>query len=280
VTAAKSIATLKPPRGLGLGAAVLEALTGHKPPGAAAAPAHKVPDAARIAFTVLNSNDTVTALADLNTGRPTITGGGAKWNTIDRPRLVGLTVFAGYDPLQMTVPLLFDDLIAGNSVEPDLDTLWKFWGRGPRAANASANKQPLPLIVDGELLPRMVRFAAVSNPAPPNWVITNISEDAASAVHNAANHVVRLAVTVTLEEYNASSALGSLADDGGSSTSRTKTITYPKGMTMRKVARQQRTTVKALQKLNDGNQKLEPYLRDPSLKFKRPLKVKVPRVSA
>lgn len=243
---------------------------------------HRPGDTAKITFSILNSADTFTALADLNTGRPAITGGGAKWNTVDRPLRTGLSVFAGYDPVQLTIPLLFDNFIQGDTIEDDVDLLWRMWGRGVKAANASANKAAPVIVVDGDLLPKMVRYGS-SNQDPPNWVITDITEDATSAVHNSASHLVRLAVTVTLTQYVTSSALAALTGTPDPSTStRTKTNTYPAGSTMRKIATKQRSTVAELRALNNygSNHSLDAYLRDPNKKFAKSLAVKVPRVAA
>jgi hypothetical protein len=235
-------------------------------------------DPAKITFNVLNSSTrTISVLADLNTGRPTLTGGGAKWNTIERPQRASLTVFAGYDPLQISIPVLFDNFIAGDTIQDDVDMLWLMWGRGPGAANASKHKAAPVLGVTGDLMPPITQ-ASSTNPGPPNWVITQIDEDGASAVLNKAQHLVRLAVVVSLQEYVSSSALDSLA--GTKKPSGTKTNVYPKGSTMRKVATLQQTTVKILRDLNNygHNHALDKYLRDPSKKFAKHVSVKVPRV--
>lgn len=258
----------------------------------------KLADEALITFTILNAaKDSVSAVADLNTGRPAVTGGGAKWNVIDRPQQTGLTVFGGYDPLQLVIPILFDNIIfnsnpkitrdPGDTVEDDIDLLWKMWGRGVRAANTKTNsdtgpaKAPPVLAVDGVLLPKMIRYSSGDNPKPPNWVITDITEDSSGAVENSANHIVRLPVTVTLEQYVTTSALASLSP-ASTSTSRTKTNVYPAGDTMRNVATKQRTTVVDLRTLNNygKNHALDGYLRDPSKRFTKAVSVKVPRVSA
>lgn len=259
--------------GLGLGAAALAGIAAGTR--AAAAPG----DPAKITFTVLNSSTrTISVLADLNTGRPTLTGGGAKWNTIDRPQRTGLTTFAGYDPMQISIPVLFDNFVVGTTIQDDVDMLWLMWGRGPGAANASSHKAAPVIGVTGDLMPPITQ-ASSTNPGPPNWVITAIDEDGASAVHNSAQHLVRLAVVVSLQEYIASSALDSLA--GTKTPAGTKTNVYPKGSTMRKVATLQQTTVAILRKLNNygHNHTLDGYLRDPSKKFAKHVSVKVPRVN-
>lgn len=237
-------------------------------------------DRAKITFTVLNSSTrTFAVLSDLNTGRPTLTGGGSRWNVIPRPGRTGLTVFDGYDPLQIQVPILFDNFIDGSTIQDDVDLLWLMWGRGPGAANTTADHKASPVLsVTGNLMPPITQ-ASATNPGPPNWVITQIDEDGASAVFNSAQHLVRLAVTVSLQEFIASSALGSLAD---SKPSGSKTNVYPKDTTMRKVATLQQTTVAALRTLNNygHNKTLDKYLRDPSKKFAKHLSVKVPRIDA
>jgi hypothetical protein len=264
-----------PTGGLGIGSAALGGLSGQ----AGTSPV-RPGDPAKITFTVLNSSTrTISVLADLNTGRPTLTTGGARWNVISRPQRTGLMVFDGYDPLGISIPVLFDNFVTGDTVQDDVDLLWLMWGRGPGAANASSNKASPVIGVTGDLMPPITQ-ASSTNPGPPNWVITQIDEDGSSAVFNSAQHLVRLAVVVTLQEYIASSALDSLA--GTPKTGGTKTNVYPKNTTMRKVATLQQTTVVHLRELNNygHNHTLDKYLRDPSKKFAKHLSVKVPRVDA
>jgi hypothetical protein len=54
----------------------------------------------------------ITALAD--TGQFTVTAGYAKINVIEVPRRRGVSVFAGYDPVTATLPLLLLDMPYGN----------------------------------------------------------------------------------------------------------------------------------------------------------------------
>lgn len=242
---------------------------------------HLPGDPAKITFTVLNSaTQTISVLADLNTGRPTLTAGGATWNTIPRPQRTALTIFNGYDPLAITIPVLFDNFLDGSTIQDDVDMLWLMWGRGPGAANAAAGSKAGPVLsVTGDLMPPITQ-ATSTNPGPPNWVITSIDEDGASAVFNSAQHLVRLAVSVSLEEFNQSSALSSLAT--AKTSSGTKTNVYPKDWTMRRVATLQQTTVVILRTLNNygSNKDLDSYLRDPSKSFAHHLSVKVPRINA
>ncbi|MGA8762403.1 MAG: hypothetical protein WB562_05890, partial [Candidatus Sulfotelmatobacter sp.] len=44
---------------------------------------------------------------------PTITGGYAKWQVLDRPYQRGLTIHQGYDPVQMTVDVIFGQWDSG-----------------------------------------------------------------------------------------------------------------------------------------------------------------------
>jgi hypothetical protein len=45
--------------------------------------------------------------AIVGTNPPTVTGGYAKWQTVERPLQRALTIFQGYDPVQMTVDIIF-----------------------------------------------------------------------------------------------------------------------------------------------------------------------------
>jgi hypothetical protein len=84
----------------------------------------------------------VTTLAD--TGQFTVTGGYAKINVVEIPRRRGISVFAGYDPIAATLPLLLLDMPYGNPsseqepiVEKQCSVLEWMAGRGgPGAVNA------------------------------------------------------------------------------------------------------------------------------------------------
>jgi hypothetical protein len=85
----------------------------------------------------------VTALAD--TGQFTVTGGYAKINVVEVPRRRGITVFAGYDPITATLPLLLLDMPYGNPAaeqEPIVERQFRIleWmaGRGKAVNGAPA----------------------------------------------------------------------------------------------------------------------------------------------
>lgn len=60
----------------------------------------------------------VTALAD--TGQFTVTGGYAKINVVEVPRRRGISVFAGYDPIAATLPVLLLDMPYGNPAQKSI----------------------------------------------------------------------------------------------------------------------------------------------------------------
>jgi hypothetical protein len=61
----------------------------------------------------------VTALAD--TGQFTVTGGYAKINVVEIPRRRGISVFAGYDPITATLPVLLLDMPYGKGKYPTVE---------------------------------------------------------------------------------------------------------------------------------------------------------------
>lgn len=242
----------------------------------------------KIEFAVVNSEkQRFSVLADLTTGAPTITGGYAKWTVVDRPLRAGLTVFQGYDPSTMDIPILFDDFIdgQGQQIEEDIALLELMAGRGPGAANTRGDDKSPPIITvqctdsggnPFPLIPKTYQYSRSANTNPPLWVISNINWDA-NPERNAAGNRIRQAATVTVSQYVESVGLDSLspqAPKGG-----TKRMLFPKGKTMRGVATQQQTTVKRLRSLNKGDKKLESYLRDENKKFKHQLRIKVPRIT-
>lgn len=86
----------------------------------------------------------ITALAD--TGQFTVTGGYAKINVVDVPRQRGISVFAGYDPVTATLPLLLLDMPYANPageqepiVEQQCRVLEWMAGRGKAINGAPAS---------------------------------------------------------------------------------------------------------------------------------------------
>jgi hypothetical protein len=63
---------------------------------------------------------------------PKITGGYAKFDTVDRPERVGLLSFNGYDPIEMEVPIRFESDRRRNAakLESDIVLLERMAGRG------------------------------------------------------------------------------------------------------------------------------------------------------
>src|SRR6476659_9579173 len=50
-------------------------------------------------------------------GAATITGGGGRWDTVQRPKRQSVTLWRGGDPYTMDIPILFDGWMLGDSVE-------------------------------------------------------------------------------------------------------------------------------------------------------------------
>lgn len=134
---------------------------------------------------------------------PVISGGGAKWQTIDRPLARGVTIFQGYDPVQMSVAVRFgswgSDLTwfkegkAPGGVENDIALMESWWGTKINAGSpsivtiitrdASGAKSPL--------IPQ--RYWEMQ------WVITNI--EYGTAIRNPNGYRIRQDATITLENY-------------------------------------------------------------------------------
>jgi hypothetical protein len=61
-------------------------------------------------------------------GAPKITGGGARWKIVNRPKRTSITLYDGIDPYTMDVPVIFDGYIEELSVEFMIGILnqWRF----------------------------------------------------------------------------------------------------------------------------------------------------------
>ena len=138
---------------------------------------------------------------------PTITSGFAKWNIVGRPQRVGFTVHDGYDPITLSVPIMFDAVASGSGVDIEADIQKLEWmaGRGKLYAADGGIGAP------GQGDSPIVNIYSANttgletNLIPPNvhdidWVVTSLDYDT-GPFRNAAGNRVRQLVTVTLLEH-------------------------------------------------------------------------------
>jgi hypothetical protein len=96
----------------------------------------------------------------LGTEPITIASGYGGWAVTSRQRRVGLTTWAGRDPLRMNIPLLFDGILPRQSQE-------LFISRLSRMAVGAGNQQEPPVVtVSGKGVPKPT--------GPVQWVIESI----------------------------------------------------------------------------------------------------------
>lgn len=127
-------------------------------------------------------------------GDAALSGGGAQWEIVPRPRRTSATEWVGTDPHQMAMPLLLDgmDVVAGGGdrpVEADCDLL-AAWQRPIQST-------PPPIVV-----------AAGPLPIPAyglRWVITSV--EWGTAVRGADGRRIQQEVTVTLLEHTVANIL-------------------------------------------------------------------------
>lgn len=105
---------------------------------------------------------------------PTVTGGYAKWNVVDRPLMRSVTIFAGYEPAQMKVEVRFGQWNPG-------------WETGPNASQKTENDIAALDMMAGSVghynagPPQIVYVAAYSNQTgmsdliPPKYQFTPYS---------------------------------------------------------------------------------------------------------
>lgn len=138
---------------------------------------------------------------------PSITGGYANWTNIKRPLQRALTVFTGYDPMQMTVEVRFGrwgeqsfnwqtDDTAGQAIEGDIDVLeWM--------AGSNFHTGPSPVVYvwshgsqgkDTDLIPPQY-----AKPSGYPWVVTGLQWG--KAWRNANGYRVWQEATIVLSNY-------------------------------------------------------------------------------
>lgn len=139
--------------------------------------------------------------------RPAITGGYAKWTSVDRPLSRALTIFSGYDAVQMQVDIIFGswangwqtDDASAQMIERDIGTLE--WMAG---SNFHAGPSPVVYVFSyapkggsqSDLIPP--QYQSTSKNQYP-WIITGLQWGEA---HSNANMTrVWQEATITLENY-------------------------------------------------------------------------------
>jgi LysM repeat protein len=90
---------------------------------------------------------------------PKISDGNPIWETVQRPKRSSLTLWRGRNPVQLVVPVLFDGVADGVSVEQEINTLDRM-KRSP-----STGIQPPLVVVKGAVPRRDIK----------SWVITDIT---------------------------------------------------------------------------------------------------------
>ena len=142
--------------------------------------------AQQFGYVRLRSNDPpCTVTARLSDTRPNVDSGYGGWTEVARPRKAPLAVWVGSTALRVSIPLLLDGWVTGQSVEPEIAQL-------ERMATATSS--------DGT--PPRVRFTAKGAAVPHQnrlWVIDNLAWG--DALMNANGNRVRQQVTVSLLEY-------------------------------------------------------------------------------
>lgn len=177
---------------------------------------------------VTPNGPTVVVLAGEGPAIATADGG---WQVVQRPKWVGFTDWAGFDPYRMAVPILFDEWRRGKSVEGNIELLRRMM----RPASTPRTQTPV---------------VKVSGPTIPHqsfkWVITSI-EPGEEIRRPSDGRRVRAFFTVHLLQYlpadilvTANKSPAKAAEDakeGSGAATTTKTYTVKKGDTLSGIAK-------------------------------------------
>src|SRR5262245_48125994 len=157
----------------------------------------------------------IAVVALLGEDAPRITGGVGGWSVIDRPRMVGMTVWEGVEPYQLALSLMFDGWTQQASQETDIRKLQRV-GRG------DSESPPGVLIVEGIPLPAR------------RWVIESI--DYGDPILALDGSRYRQPLTLTLRQYVPPQFLRRRRSAYASST-KTLIVRAAKGDTPAKIAK-------------------------------------------
>jgi hypothetical protein len=140
-------------------------------------------------------------------GGATATDGYAKWARVPRPQRVAMTVLEGYEPMTMTVPVIFDAVVASRrreDIELNIQKLEWMGGRGvlfQGVGKPGQGDSPLVQIETTDSTGRGTPLVPLQfQTADLRWVVTGIAFDE-SPDRNHSGHRIRQKVTVTLTEH-------------------------------------------------------------------------------
>lgn len=170
-----------------------------------------------------------------------VTAGAGGWEVTDRPRQVSMTVWNGVEPVQVSLPLMFDGYAAGHSQEKQLGRLFT-------VARGDDDSPPGVLSVEGVYLPA------------DEWVIEGV--DYGTPILATTMNRLRQPLTLTLREYVPPSYLKLRRRSLSAPKNKTKVITTKHGDTPASIARRQHCKWTDLRQLNPkavtkANQKLK-----------------------
>jgi len=138
---------------------------------------------------------------------PKITAGYAKYDTVDVPGRVGLSRFDGYDPIQMDIPIQFENYAAqvGATIEDNIVILERMAGRGKYPGSHVGPPAVIRVSVTDNhgnvvpLIPPNYQWSQ-KNQTAPLWRISAITWDD-GALRNDAGFRIRQTATVTVTQY-------------------------------------------------------------------------------
>lgn len=153
----------------------------------------------------LTQGDTFDVYPDDN--RPVITGGYAKYDTVDRPGRVGINRFLGYDPLSMDITVQFEDYHRndGHVVERDIAVLERMAGRGDYQGAALGPPAVVEITVTGKrggavpLIPHSYQWSPSAQSAPLYRI--SAIQWAAGALSDDEGRRIRAGATITVTQY-------------------------------------------------------------------------------
>jgi hypothetical protein len=199
----------------------------------------------------------LTVVVELGDSTPRVTQGYGGWDEVDRPGRESLTVWRGFKPLGVDLPLIVDALAAGTSVEPVITILEALAGRGKRR---TGGRPPLVMVHTSGVMPHDAQdFPDL------RWVIQDLDFDENETIVNDAGNRVREPVTVSLLQHVDDTRLADAAFQARAArrartgTSSRRRYTVKEGETLVSIARD---------KLGDGGRwteiaSLNRQLRDP-----------------
>jgi LysM repeat protein len=175
-------------------------------------------------FTIRSDSPKISFMGEMGDGPALVTDGYGGWEVVARPQEIGITEWAGRNPMAIEIPFVIDNWFsnsnsAGINTEQQVDNLERLSGLG------SHDRPPICKVNGKGVIPHDLRISSLHR-----WVIENIAWSRELEIRSPSSmRRLRCGGTITIRQFIEADALDRLA--AKKKTKKKKTKKKPKAKT-------------------------------------------------